>query len=414
MGNSKIVYYGETLIDLTGDTVEAAKLLKGITAHDKKGEKITGTLADVTQATPAITVDAAGKITASATQAAGVVAAGTKSATKQLTVQAAKTVTPSASAQTAVAKGVFTTGIVTVAAVYAVIGVTYPAGSTVTCTNGSKTLRAKDTTGKALFVIPFAGTWTVKAVKGSQSASKAVSITVEGQVETVTLAYFSATIKVTYPAKSTCVIKNSSGTQVGSDTNTGTAAKTWTATVGATGTYTITATATDGSGKTKSTTVSITTNGQNATVKLTYRFYIFKNGSGLTSGYSIESSSNNIISAPTVSNDTISWSGDSDGGGIAICIKPAVALASYTKLCVDFECSYNYGDDYGMGFGVGTDAVLAIRISWVNWTAKVTSTAQGKIARNTVQCDISALTDSEYIKIVGSYSAGKVYNIWLE
>lgn len=43
MGNSKIVYYGETLIDITGDTVEAAKLLKGVTAHDKKGEKITGT-----------------------------------------------------------------------------------------------------------------------------------------------------------------------------------------------------------------------------------------------------------------------------------------------------------------------------------------------------------------------------------
>lgn len=189
MGNSKIVYYGETLIDLTGDTVEAAKLLKGVTAHDKKGEKVTGTLADVTQATPAITVDAAGKITASATQAAGVVAAGTKSATKQLPVQAAKTVIPSASAQTAVSKGVFTTGIVTVAAVYAVISVTYPAGSTCTCTNGSKTLTAKDTTGKALFVIPAAGTWTVKAVKGSQSASKAVSITAEGQVKTVTLSY---------------------------------------------------------------------------------------------------------------------------------------------------------------------------------------------------------------------------------
>lgn len=189
MGNSKIVYYGETLIDLTGDTVTKEKLLKGITAHDKKGEKVTGTLADVTQATPAITVDAAGKITASATQAAGVVAAGTKSATKQLTVQAEKTVTPSASAQTAVAKGVFTTGIVTVAAVYAVIGVTYPAGSTVTCTNGSTTLRAKDTTGKALFVIPSAGTWTVKAVKGSQSKSAAVKITTKGQVETVTLVY---------------------------------------------------------------------------------------------------------------------------------------------------------------------------------------------------------------------------------
>lgn len=44
MGNSKIVYYGETLIDLTGDTVEAAKLLKGVTAHDKAGNEIVGTL----------------------------------------------------------------------------------------------------------------------------------------------------------------------------------------------------------------------------------------------------------------------------------------------------------------------------------------------------------------------------------
>lgn len=73
--------------------------------------------------------------------------------------------------------------------IYAVIGVSYPSGSTVTCTNGSKTLKAKDTCGKAIFVIPSAGTWTVKAVKGSQSASKTVSITAEGQVETVTLSY---------------------------------------------------------------------------------------------------------------------------------------------------------------------------------------------------------------------------------
>ena len=75
------------------------------------------------------------------------------------------------------------------AAPYAVIGVTYPSGATCTCTNGSKTLTAKDTTGKALFVIPSAGTWTVKAVKGSKSKSKAVSITAEGQVATVTLTY---------------------------------------------------------------------------------------------------------------------------------------------------------------------------------------------------------------------------------
>ncbi len=72
---------------------------------------------------------------------------------------------------------------------YAVIGVTYPAGSTCTCTNGVRTLTARDTSGKAMFVIPSAGTWTVKAVKGSQSTSKAVKITTEGQVATVELAH---------------------------------------------------------------------------------------------------------------------------------------------------------------------------------------------------------------------------------
>ena len=72
---------------------------------------------------------------------------------------------------------------------YAVIGVTYPSGSVCTCTNGTRTMTAKDTTGKALFVIPTAGTWTVKAVSGSKSASKAVKITADGQSATVVLAY---------------------------------------------------------------------------------------------------------------------------------------------------------------------------------------------------------------------------------
>lgn len=68
-----------------------------------------------TQATPSISVSSGGLITASSTQTAGYVASGTKSATKQLTTQAAKTVTPTTSNQTAVASGLYTTGAVTVA-----------------------------------------------------------------------------------------------------------------------------------------------------------------------------------------------------------------------------------------------------------------------------------------------------------
>ena len=77
----------------------------------------TKDVATATQATPGIEVNSSGLITATSTQSAGFVAAGTKSATQQLTTQAAKTVTPTKSEQTAVASGVFTTGIVKVAAI---------------------------------------------------------------------------------------------------------------------------------------------------------------------------------------------------------------------------------------------------------------------------------------------------------
>ena len=79
---------------------------------------------------PSISVNSSGLITASVsgtqsiapTVTAGYVSSGTAgmitvsgSATKQLTTQAAKTITPSTSSQTAVASGVYTTGAVTVA-----------------------------------------------------------------------------------------------------------------------------------------------------------------------------------------------------------------------------------------------------------------------------------------------------------
>ena len=43
MANSKIIFNGQVLIDLTQDTVVADKLLLGYTAHGKDGELVTGT-----------------------------------------------------------------------------------------------------------------------------------------------------------------------------------------------------------------------------------------------------------------------------------------------------------------------------------------------------------------------------------
>lgn len=44
MAVSKVIFDGDTLIDLTGDTVTEDKLAEGITAHNAKGEQITGTM----------------------------------------------------------------------------------------------------------------------------------------------------------------------------------------------------------------------------------------------------------------------------------------------------------------------------------------------------------------------------------
>ena len=54
---NKVIYGGDVLIDLTGDTVTVDKLLSGITAHDKSGAKITGTCtydADTSDATAGV------------------------------------------------------------------------------------------------------------------------------------------------------------------------------------------------------------------------------------------------------------------------------------------------------------------------------------------------------------------------
>ena len=50
---SEVVLGNEVLISLRNDTVTADKLMRGITAHDKSGEIITGTAGSYVQGTTA-------------------------------------------------------------------------------------------------------------------------------------------------------------------------------------------------------------------------------------------------------------------------------------------------------------------------------------------------------------------------
>ena len=103
---------GRKLPDLSNPGA-AADLLQGKQLVDQDGNVLTGTMPSVVQATPSISVSSGGLITASAAQSGGKVAAGTKSATKQLTTQGAQTITPGTSNKT-IASGRYLTGAQTI------------------------------------------------------------------------------------------------------------------------------------------------------------------------------------------------------------------------------------------------------------------------------------------------------------
>lgn len=65
--------------------------------------------------------------------------------------------------------------------VFAFIRGTYPEGSVCTCSNGSVTLTAPDTSGTAVFKVPTSGTWEITSTLGTQSASAQVSIASTGR-----------------------------------------------------------------------------------------------------------------------------------------------------------------------------------------------------------------------------------------
>ena len=162
----------------------------------------------------------------------------------------------------------------------ATLVVSSPANVSVTVSKDDKSYtKNSGSLGSTTFKGLATGTWVVTISGNGQTATKTIEITAD---YAITIAFFSATINITYPANSNCVVTNSSGQTVASDTNTGSSTKTWTATVGATGTYTVTATATDGSGKSKSTTVNITTDGQSESVTLSYELMLYDRGNQYT------------------------------------------------------------------------------------------------------------------------------------
>lgn len=251
------------------------------------------------------------------------------------------------------------------------------------------------------------GTWTVTISGNGQTATKTIEITAD---YAITIAFFSATINITYPATSTCVVTNSSGQTVASDTNTTSSTKTWTATINATGTYTVTATATDGSGKSKSQSVSITADGQSVSVSLTYEFVLFDNG--IVNNITWDATKQPQSAISNVSS-VIEVGGNAYDDGIVF-IYPmgwrgttnAVNLSTYETLKVTV---LNTSGNGKVGVGIGSAATQM----------DILSGDISSVAESTTTFDISALNDSYFISIYGEPSTyntftAKISKVWIE
>lgn len=106
------------------------------------------------------------------------------------------TVTITGDGKTAQKNVVITTDYSTVIAFFAAtINITYPAGSTCTCSDGTTTLSAPDTSGTWACIVPNAGTWTAAATDGVENTSESVSITTDGQTVAVELSYYTYLFK---------------------------------------------------------------------------------------------------------------------------------------------------------------------------------------------------------------------------
>lgn len=106
------------------------------------------------------------------------------------------TVTITGDGKTAQKNVVVTTDYSTMIAFFsATINITYPAGSTCTCSDGTTTLSAPDTSGTWACIVPNAGTWTAAATDGVENTSESVSITTDGQTVAVELSYYTYLFK---------------------------------------------------------------------------------------------------------------------------------------------------------------------------------------------------------------------------
>ena len=196
MGVSKVDFAGNTLVDLTGDSVTPETLLEGATAHNAAGDEIDGVMKKGTELKIIVTVTSGATVTA--TKGSLSVSGTAINGTCTLTVPEAGTwsVKATRNGQTSDTKSVTFTDRYTTSLSFfsATITVTVESGASVTLKKGGTTIATKTSNGTAVFTVTETGAYTVTATKNGKTTSGSVNILSSTTSYALTLSFVSSTL----------------------------------------------------------------------------------------------------------------------------------------------------------------------------------------------------------------------------
>lgn len=279
--------------------------------------------------------------------------------------------------------------------------VTAPANVTVTVSKDGKTkTKNSGTTGVVVFKGLASGTWTLKITDGSQTSSKPVVVTAD---YSTVIAFFAATINVTYPSGSTCTATDGTTTLTAPDTS-----GTWACVVPNVGTWTVAAT--DGNDSTNKS-VSITADGQTENVVLSYTLVLYeKNGETVDWSYKAYDYS---VPSVNMTLDTLkSQYGEGNARRPTLYTTAKHDISSYDTLFGSFDMQGSGAIYLGILSSPPTNGSGVDKVGFV-------SRANGSGAKVNLTLDISGFTGEYYIAVYvtanwGSHYDGSTIKIYAE
>lgn len=137
--------------------------------------------------------------------------------------------------------------------------------------------------------------------------------------------------------------------------------------------------------------------------------YIFKEGVGLSEGYTGRFTNPESGSEIYIKPEKIVWA-SKVGSGNNFWIDPKIDVTQYSKLHVELACLETFDNTHSVTIGVGENAPSAI-LSPGDFIASVPGIA--KSDRKIYEVELANVDKSVFIKLAGYATTGEIYNIWL-